>query len=87
MPRRNVNGESLRMKKRLLTEGTLEREIAFVLLHMIVHGVLFVFRDDFPTIWADKIPVGISLICVCHAYGLHTLWPTVISIFRDMVLE
>ena len=68
MPRRNVNGESLRMKKRLLTEGTLEREIAFVFLHVIMHGVLFVLRDDFPTIWTDEIPVSIPLINVCHAW-------------------
>jgi hypothetical protein len=73
MPGRNVNGESLRMKKRLLTEGTLEWEIAFVLLHVIMHGVLFTLRHDFSTIWADEISIRIFLINVCHAGVVYTL--------------
>ena len=64
MSGRNMNGESLRMEKLLLTGGTLKREMALVGLHVIMHGVLILLRD-----LADgtyKLSRGILLIGIGH---------------------
>jgi hypothetical protein len=65
MPGGDVQSESLRVEELFLTRGALEREMALVFLHMVVHGVLLLLGDL--TDWANEMTVRILL--VFHRHG------------------
>ena len=61
---RDMDGECLSVEKLLLTCGTCMREMPFMLLHMVVHGILILF--DLRTDGTDKLARSILLIHVRH---------------------
>ena len=63
---RDMDGESLRVEKLLLTGGTGMGQMALVPLHMIVHRVLVLL--NLGTDGADKLAGGVLLIGVRHVY-------------------
>lgn len=54
------------MEKLLLTDVALERKMALMLLHMIVHSVLVLLHGTADS--ADEIAIGVFLIRVCHPW-------------------
>ena len=64
-----MNGESLRVQKLLLARGALKREMALMILKMIVHRILILLYCLANV--ADKLTVGIFLIRVRH--GLYLI--------------
>jgi hypothetical protein len=65
MPRRYVKSESLRVKKLLLTRGTLKRQTTLVILQMIMHRILILLHGL--ANMTHKLPLFVFLVSVRHS--------------------
>lgn len=64
MTRGDVKGKSRCLEELLVTVGTLEREVSFVFLEMIVHSILTFLRNT--AMLANIETGGILLIYIGH---------------------
>jgi hypothetical protein len=67
----NMNDQSLGMKKLLLADLALERKMALVALHMIVHRVLILLCGLADATY--KLSSGILLVGICHGLSLRSV--------------